>query len=41
MQQHKFAHDVKLINFMRILSAVANFVNDTSFINAYYDKLIN
>ena len=29
MQQHKFPCNVKLINFMRILSVIANSVNET------------
>ena len=38
MQQHKFAYNIK---FMRILSAAANSVNETYFMNAYNDQLIN
>ena len=42
MQQHKFACNIKLVNFMRILSTVtANSVNEIYFMNAYNDKLIH
>ena len=40
MQQRKFPYNVKLINFRRILSVAANFVNEIYFINAYNDNLI-
>ena len=40
MQQHKFPYNVKLINFMRILSVAANSVNEIYFMNAYNDTLI-
>ena len=41
MQQHKFAYNVKLIVFMRILSAAANCVTEIYFRNAYNSKVIN
>ena len=40
MQQHKFPYNIKLINFMKILSVAANSVNEMYFMNAYNDKLI-
>ena len=40
MQQHKFACNVKLVNFVRILSVAANSVNEVYFMNAYNDTLI-
>ena len=39
MQQHKFAYNVKLINFMRIQSAADNSVIEIYLINAYNNKL--
>ena len=41
LQQNKFAYNVKLINFMKILSASANSVNEIYFMNVHNDKLIN
>ena len=41
MQQHKVAVNVKLVNFMRILSVAANSVKDLYFMNVYDNKLIN
>ena len=38
--QHKFAYNVKLTKFKRILST-ATFVNEIYFMNVYNDKLIN
>ena len=42
MQQRKFSYNIRLINFMRILSVAANSVNEIYmyFMNAYDDKLI-
>ena len=39
--QHKFAYNVKLIDFMRSLSVAANSVNEIYFMNAYNNKLLN
>ena len=41
MQQHKFAYNVKLINFMTILSMAADSVNEIYFMNAFNYTLIN
>ena len=40
LTQHKFEYNVKLINFIRILSVAANSVNEIYFMNAYNDKLL-
>ena len=40
LMQHKFSYNIKLVNFMRILSVAAN-SDEIYFMNEYNNKLIS